>query len=86
MMRSTSPEPFGHALLDLLVGDLRTGVRLLETPLNLGQEEQPLHGVLQGGVVRQNLYRLNSFLFRRHDASIPKQADRFTRRRERCRV
>ena len=85
-MRSTSPEPLGHSLLDLLVGDQLTGVRLLETPLNLGQEEQPLHGVLQGGIVGQGLYRLNSFLFRCHAVSIPERAGRFKRRIGRCRA
>jgi hypothetical protein len=37
--QSTSPEPFGHPILDLLVRDQLTGIRLLEAPHNLGQEE-----------------------------------------------
>jgi hypothetical protein len=75
--QSTSPEPFGHSLLDLLVGNQFAGVGLLEAPLNLGQEEQPLHGVLQGRIVGQSLHRLNSFLFRRHSFSISERAGQF---------
>jgi hypothetical protein len=78
--QSTSREPFGHPLLDLFVGDQFAGVGVLEAPLNLGQEEQPLHGIFQGSVVGQGLYRLNSFLFRCHDFSIPEQAGRFNGR------
>jgi hypothetical protein len=35
------------------VRDQFAGVGLLETPLDLGQQEQSLHGIFQGGILRE---------------------------------
>jgi hypothetical protein len=42
----------------------------LKTSFDLGQEEQPFHRVLKGGVIRQALHGLQDFLFGRHKQRI----------------
>jgi len=52
------------------VGDRLADIRLLKTSFDLGQEEQPFHRVLKGGVIRQALHGLQDFLFGRHKQRI----------------
>jgi hypothetical protein len=61
----------GHSLLDRLAGDQLPGVCLLDAPFDFGQEEQPLRGVLDRGVIGQSLHGLKHFFFRRYGLSMP---------------
>jgi hypothetical protein len=61
----------GHPPFDLLVRDQLTGVRLLDSSLDLRQQEQTLHGILNRGVVGQSLNRLDHFFSGRHAIILP---------------
>jgi hypothetical protein len=49
--------------LGLVVGDFLPAVELIESLLHLGNEAQPLDGILNGGIIREALNRLESSLF-----------------------
>lgn len=81
---STSLEPSGHPLFDLLVGDQLPGIRLLESPLDFCQQQETLHGILNGSIFGQSLNHLDHFFFGRHDISIAILSSRIKPAHRRC--
>lgn len=53
-------------MFDLLVGESLACVGLLKPPLNLGEEQEALHGILVGGVFGQALNSPQDLLLCRH--------------------
>jgi len=66
----TSFLPFGHSLFDVFVEDGLTRIGLQDAPFDLCQEQQLLHRVFDGRVIREILYRLDDFFSGRHSNSI----------------